>query len=47
MADLLREDSLLFSLKSLQRMEKERADRELIERERRLIEARRGVEENR
>ncbi|MCA9628180.1 MAG: hypothetical protein KC766_10965 [Myxococcales bacterium] len=49
MADLLREDSLLFSLKSLQRMEKERADRELIERERRLAEQhqRRVLEEQR
>ncbi len=49
MADLLREDSLLFSLKGLQRMEKERVDREMVERERRLAEQhqRRVLEEQR
>ncbi|MGE0320945.1 MAG: hypothetical protein AB7K71_24585 [Polyangiaceae bacterium] len=49
MADLLREDSLLFSLKGLQRMEKERVDRELQEREQRLADQhqRRVLEEQR
>lgn len=49
MADLLREDSLLFSLKSLQRLEKDRVDRELADREQRLADQhqRRVLEEQR
>ncbi len=49
MADRLREDSLLFSIKSLQKLEQERVEHEHLEHERRIAEQhqRRVVEEQR